>query len=399
MRTSRATTGATATICSTVTIAPRRAASAPHARLRAAADASATFPCRRRRAHAGSPRPGATWRSSPTSPKGESTTANRRSFHRRAADRAGDDGREVARRRLEPLREGKEGPVLHLDLAPTRYARAKIGFGVKFGNVSPEYPVTTFSTSPPLEEQRSQAREAEHHEREPRVPPPPLAHDLAGGGRPAGVPDQEMRARPRDERARRRRPERQTSAGELSGPVSRAENVSGSRVRARRGRDRRCAGAASPGSRAARRSSSPACSKVRVAVPGEPDAAVDLDVLAGDEHCGLGHEPFAMARGARSGSDRQRRSVHAGEVRRRPAQLQPVQHVDDLVADGLELAIGWSNCTRALEYSVAISARLRTRRRARPRAPTAASSDDPPPDPWSGRRAGRRAPPGARRAR
>src|SRR5207248_9368404 len=34
--------------------------------------------------------------------------------------------------------------------SPRAYALAKIGFGVKFGNVSPEYPVTTFSTRPPL---------------------------------------------------------------------------------------------------------------------------------------------------------------------------------------------------------------------------------------------------------
>ena len=38
-------------------------------------------------------------------------------LHRRAADRAGDGGGEVARRRLEPLREGEERPVLHRDLA------------------------------------------------------------------------------------------------------------------------------------------------------------------------------------------------------------------------------------------------------------------------------------------
>ena len=89
-------------------------------------------------------------------------------------------------------------------------------------------------------------------------------------------------------------------------------------------------------------------------LPGEPNAAVDLDVLGGSVKVGL----RAVALG-------QRRNlcqlvVHlvgapTGVVGGGLGRLDLEEHVGALVFDGLERPIGRPNCTRTLAYSTDMS--------------------------------------------
>ncbi len=112
-------------------------------------------------------------------------------LHRRPGDRPGHDGGKVARRRLEPLRKREEGPVLDRNLPALVCAgEDRVGREVREGvaRVAGDDPLD----EPAPEEQRPQAGETQHHQREARFPPPPLPHHLAGGGGPAGVADEDV---------------------------------------------------------------------------------------------------------------------------------------------------------------------------------------------------------------
>jgi hypothetical protein len=112
-------------------------------------------------------------------------------LHGRAGDRARDDGGEVARRRLEPLREGEERPVLHRDLAAlVRAGEDRVRREVR--ERVARVPGHHVLDEPTFEEERPQARQAQHHQREPWISPPALARHLAGGGGPAGVADEDV---------------------------------------------------------------------------------------------------------------------------------------------------------------------------------------------------------------
>ena len=107
-------------------------------------------------------------------------------LHRRVGDGPGGDGREPPRRRLEPLREGEERPVLDLDHATLiRLREDGVRREVREGVAGVARDDAPDQAAP--EEQCAQAREAQHLEREAGVAAPPLADDLAGRGRPTAV--------------------------------------------------------------------------------------------------------------------------------------------------------------------------------------------------------------------
>ena len=111
--------------------------------------------------------------------------------HRRARDRAGRDRGQALGRGFEPLGEREEGPVLHLHragLVRPLEPRVRREVRERVARVTGHDPV--HQAAP--EEQRAQAREAQHHQLEVRVLPPPLPHDLACRGAPARVPDDEV---------------------------------------------------------------------------------------------------------------------------------------------------------------------------------------------------------------
>ena len=168
-------------------------------------------------------------------------------LHRRSDDRPCDDGGQAARRGFEPLREREERPVLDVHLAAlVRTAEdrvwGEVGEGVS--RVAGDH----LADEPTAEEQRPEARQAEHGEREPRVPAPPLAHDLARGRGPARVTDVQM--------------ERIAGADVLGDGVAQRGALVGHRpATPATARGRRDATAASPGSRASRRSAWRACNR------------------------------------------------------------------------------------------------------------------------------------------
>ena len=112
-------------------------------------------------------------------------------LHRGPTDRPGDDRGQTASGSFQTLREGEERPMLDLDLAPTvRAGEVRVG-----GEVRERVPRIARDHSfddPTAEEQRPEARQAEHDEREARVTAPPLADRLPRGGAPATVPDHEV---------------------------------------------------------------------------------------------------------------------------------------------------------------------------------------------------------------
>ena len=59
-------------------------------------------------------------------------------FHRRARDRARHDRGQAARRRLRAAARTRGTTSARPSTSPRSYAPANTGFGVKFGNVSPE---------------------------------------------------------------------------------------------------------------------------------------------------------------------------------------------------------------------------------------------------------------------
>ncbi len=112
-------------------------------------------------------------------------------LHRRARDRARHDRGQPARRGFEPLRERQERPVLDLDL--TAFVRAReprVGgeVGKRVARVTGDH----LAHETAAEEQRAEAREREHRQREAGIAAPPLAHDLARRRGPARVPDDRM---------------------------------------------------------------------------------------------------------------------------------------------------------------------------------------------------------------
>jgi hypothetical protein len=148
MRTSAAQSRTESTIFSTVTIAPRRAASAPHTPSRSGGD-TATLPSRSATGACSSATSGTSGSSRPTSPNGVSTRAYPAfaSMEDRWSDLVTIAGRPraAASSRCENARNDQ----CSTSTSPDRYASANTGLGVKFGNVSPEYPVTTRRTIPP----------------------------------------------------------------------------------------------------------------------------------------------------------------------------------------------------------------------------------------------------------
>ena len=111
--------------------------------------------------------------------------------HRRVHDRASRDRGQALRRGLEPLAEREERPVLDVDL--TRLVGAlepRVRGEVREGVAG--VPGDHLLHEPAPKEERAEAREAQHHQRELGIPVPPLPHHLTRGRAPAGVPDDEV---------------------------------------------------------------------------------------------------------------------------------------------------------------------------------------------------------------
>ena len=242
------TASRSSTTFSTVTIAPRVAASAPHTPSRSGG-CTATLPARSATGACSSVTSGTSGASRPTSPNGVSTRAYA-SFcgHRRPDDRARGDGGEPTGRRLEALREREERPVLDLDIARSVCAgedrvRREVGEGVA-GVAGHD-----LADEPTAEEQRAEARQARHQEREAGVALPPLAHELARRGGPARVAGDET--------------DRVTGLHVCSDRVAQRRALLGHAADAMRDRGpgRRAGDADGPDSRASRRSASPACNR------------------------------------------------------------------------------------------------------------------------------------------
>ena len=165
------------TTFSTVTIAPRRAASAPHT-------PSSSGGCDRDVARAGRRPARAAIATSGVERREQPDLAERCPtrvvgvvrLHRRAGDRARRDGRQtLAASGFEPLREREERPVLDLDVAaigtPLANHRVRREVRERVARVAGDHPLD----EPAAEEQRAQAREAEHHQREAAGPSPTTA--------------------------------------------------------------------------------------------------------------------------------------------------------------------------------------------------------------------------------
>ncbi|GIU89875.1 MAG: hypothetical protein KatS3mg010_0974 [Acidimicrobiia bacterium] len=238
-----------------MTIAPRRAASAPQTPSRSGGW-SATLPCGSATGAWSSATSGTSGASSPTSPGAE----GRRDagvgvvrLHRAPRDRPGDDRREPARRGLQPLREREERPVLDFDLAAlVRAGEPRVRREVRERVARVARHDLAHETA--AEEERSEARQREHHQRELRVAAPPLPDDLAGRGRPTRVPDDRVEhvagAHVRRDRFGQRRPpvghggtlQRDPGVawrdGRGAGAVGRARHQPGGRPRGGRRTDR-----------------------------------------------------------------------------------------------------------------------------------------------------------------
>ena len=111
--------------------------------------------------------------------------------------------------------------------------------------------------------------------------------------------------------------------------------------------------------------------EVQVVLPGEADAAVHLDRLAADLARGIADVGLGDGGGdgrvLRARVERPRRVVDGGV---RVLDLQ--QHLGALVADGLEGADGWPNCSRTFAYPTAMSRQRRAAPSISAAAPTAA---------------------------
>ena len=106
--------------------------------------------------------------------------------HGRAGQRTGGHGGHAAGGRLQPLEEGEERPVLHLHVT-TQVGPGEVGVGREaredVARVARDHLVDQATP----EEQRPEARQAEHHQGEAGLPTPPVPDQVAGGGRPARV--------------------------------------------------------------------------------------------------------------------------------------------------------------------------------------------------------------------
>ena len=111
--------------------------------------------------------------------------------HRRSRDRARRDRGQPARGGFEPLRERQERPVLDLDLTAlvrAREPRVRREVGERVAGVAGDH----LADEAAAEEQRAEAGEREHRQREARILAPELADDLARRRGPARVPDDGM---------------------------------------------------------------------------------------------------------------------------------------------------------------------------------------------------------------
>ena len=109
-------------------------------------------------------------------------------LHRRSADGARDDRGQSARAGFQTLREREERPVLDVDLTALVGAREhRIGREVR--ERVTRVPGDHLAHEAAPEEQRAEARQREHDQRELRVAAPPLADDLTRRRRPARVAD------------------------------------------------------------------------------------------------------------------------------------------------------------------------------------------------------------------
>ena len=167
-------------------------------RLRAAAGAARRCPSRSATGACSSATSGCSGASRPTWPNGVSTRGVRVvRLHRRSRDRTRRDRRQPPRRGFEPLREREERPVLDLDLAAfvrAREPRVRREVGERVARVSGDH----LAHEAAAEEERAEARQRQHHEREAGIATPALPHDLARRRGPARVADDRMQhvARP-----------------------------------------------------------------------------------------------------------------------------------------------------------------------------------------------------------
>ena len=107
-------------------------------------------------------------------------------FHRRPGDRTRHDRGKSARAGFESLGEREERPMLDVHLTAfvgTREHRIRGEVRERVAGISGD----DVAHESAAEEQRAQARQRQHDERELRVATPPLTHDFAGRGRPARV--------------------------------------------------------------------------------------------------------------------------------------------------------------------------------------------------------------------
>ena len=196
------------TICSTVTIGPAsRRERAPHAleQRRMERDVAVAVGDRRvertrRRARAAR----ACRRRPPETASRRGRKSAFASIDDPAIERRDDRGK-AARRGLEPLREREERPVLDLDstlLVRAGEPRVRREVRERVARVAGDH----LAHETAAEEQRAEARQAQHHERELRVAAPPLADQFARRGRPARVPDDRVDHVARRARASRPRP-------------------------------------------------------------------------------------------------------------------------------------------------------------------------------------------------
>ena len=111
--------------------------------------------------------------------------------HRRSRDRARRHRGQPARGGFEPLRERQERPVLHLDLTAlvrAREPRVRCEVGERVARVAGDH----LANQAAAKEQRAEAREREHRQREAGILAPELAHHLARRRGPARVTDDGM---------------------------------------------------------------------------------------------------------------------------------------------------------------------------------------------------------------
>ena len=106
--------------------------------------------------------------------------------HRGPGQRSSGDGGKTAGRRLETLQKGEERPVLHLDLAG-QVSIGKVGIGGEAREDITRVAGDHLVHQATAEEEGSEAGQTEHDQGEVRIPSPPVADQVAGGGCPPGV--------------------------------------------------------------------------------------------------------------------------------------------------------------------------------------------------------------------